>query len=237
MADAHSSTTKRCSKCRETKPIDSFGFQKIRKDGRNPWCRACKSVAGKEFEVRYKDRREVQRKAWVGANRDKYNAYQRDYSKNNRAKVHAAWKRWREKNPDKVRQWSLADYSRNRAARLAANKAYREANKEKVREASLKWRAANKELLTLHKRAYKARKRSAEGRFTPQDIEQLKKMQRNKCACCSGKLIEFHIDHRTPLSRGGTNDPTNLQLLCPPCNLRKHDKDPIDFMQSEGFLL
>ena len=40
-----------------------------------------------------------------------------------------------------------------------------------------------------------------------------------------------------PLARGGTNQRTNLQLLCPPCNLSKSAKDPIDFMQSRGFLL
>jgi hypothetical protein len=29
----------------------------------------------------------------------------------------------------------------------------------------------------------------------------------------------------------------NVQLLCPPCNLKKHAKDPIQFMQERGFLL
>jgi hypothetical protein len=30
-----------------------------------------------------------------------------------------------------------------------------------------------------------------------------------------------HFDHIVPLSLGGTNDPTNFQLLCKPCNLKK----------------
>lgn len=29
-------------------------------------------------------------------------------------------------------------------------------------------------------------------------------------------------DHKTPLSRGGTNDPDNVQVLCRGCNSRKH---------------
>jgi hypothetical protein len=52
---------------------------------------------------------------------------------------------------------------------------------------------------------------------------------RGRCALClrditgllaSGK--EQHIDHIVALANGGTNDPTNLQYLCPSCNLAKH---------------
>ncbi|MEC0328695.1 HNH endonuclease signature motif containing protein [Paenibacillus macerans] len=31
----------------------------------------------------------------------------------------------------------------------------------------------------------------------------------------------FHIDHKTPLSKGGTNDEDNLQVLCGKCNMSK----------------
>ncbi|MGO9838526.1 MAG: HNH endonuclease [Polyangiaceae bacterium] len=31
----------------------------------------------------------------------------------------------------------------------------------------------------------------------------------------------YHVDHIVPLDLGGTNDPTNLQLLCAACNLVK----------------
>ena len=46
--------------------------------------------------------------------------------------------------------------------------------------------------------------------------------QRWKCNHC-GKDIrdENHVDHILPLAKGGSNDMDNLQLLCPPCNLRK----------------
>jgi hypothetical protein len=46
------------------------------------------------------------------------------------------------------------------------------------------------------------------------------------CADC-GINITFrleatqHIDHIVPLARGGTNNLSNLQLLCEPCNLKK----------------
>jgi 5-methylcytosine-specific restriction endonuclease McrA len=39
------------------------------------------------------------------------------------------------------------------------------------------------------------------------------------------------------LSRGGSNDISNIELLCERCNLRKHAKDPIDWAQENGLLV
>lgn len=63
--------------------------------------------------------------------------------------------------------------------------------------------------------------------------------KRCRCAVCKASIegAAYHLDHIKPLARGGGNDPSNLQLLCPPCNLSKSAKDPIDFMQSRGYLL
>ena len=44
------------------------------------------------------------------------------------------------------------------------------------------------------------------------------------CQACGAKAAdgaELHIDHIHPVSKGGTNDPTNLQALCRDCNIGK----------------
>ena len=56
---------------------------------------------------------------------------------------------------------------------------------------------------------------------------------RDKGTCCncfadiSGLLNTngiIHLDHIIPLNKGGTNDTTNIQLLCSNCNLNKKDR-------------
>ncbi|MDN5053058.1 HNH endonuclease signature motif containing protein [Aliarcobacter butzleri] len=54
--------------------------------------------------------------------------------------------------------------------------------------------------------------------------------EKGRCANCgcdlSGTIAinnKINIDHIIPLTKGGTNDPTNLQILCSTCNKKKYN--------------
>jgi 5-methylcytosine-specific restriction endonuclease McrA len=69
-------------------------------------------------------------------------------------------------------------------------------------------------------------------------IAKLFLLQRKKCTICRRSIeAGYHVDHITALAKGGKHEPWNIQLLCATCNVRKSAKDPIEYMQSRGYLL
>ena len=152
-----------------------------------------------------------------------------------------------------IRDW----YYRNREARKATQAAWHEKNKSwrnkdalenyyanqaEWRERNKRWAKANPEKMRAFVAASDAKRRAAKvgstGHWTEKDVQALFLKQRGCCAVCRCKLDKsFHRDHIIALASGGSNDKSNLQLLCKSCNSRKHKKDPITFMQENGFLL
>ena len=83
----------------------------------------------------------------------------------------------------------------------------------------------------------RARRRQVDGYHSADDIALIRLRQRNRCVYCSVTLNRYHVDHIVPLIRGGSNWPSNLQLLCARCNQRKHCQKPEVFARKMGFLL
>lgn len=55
-----------------------------------------------------------------------------------------------------------------------------------------------------------------------------------RCAYCRTLLPKgYHIDHKMPVSRGGTNDLSNLHLTCPRCNMVKGALTHEEFLVSK----
>jgi len=63
--------------------------------------------------------------------------------------------------------------------------------------------------------------------------DNIKKYGTLTCYLCL-KAIEFrkdHLEHKTPLSRGGTNAIENLDIACQHCNNTKHTKTEAEFRE------
>ena len=74
------------------------------------------------------------------------------------------------------------------------------------------------------------RERGGGPRYSDDDIAYLRADQDDRCAYCDCELDGAgHIDHMTPLAKGGTNERGNLVLACFQCNTEKHAKTAHDY--------
>lgn len=153
-----------------------------------------------------------------------------------REKDHARAKEWRDNNPERVREIARQTYRNNPKHYLKKSKAWRVRNPERWKKMQSDWRRANPERISQLNAKRRALDANADGKLTPADVRRITATQKGRCACCKKKR-RLSVDHIIPLSKGGTNWPNNIQMLCRPCNSAKHDIDPITFMQGRGYLL
>jgi 5-methylcytosine-specific restriction endonuclease McrA len=100
--------------------------------------------------------------------------------------------------------------------------AYYEKHKQKFIEKAKKADKENVYQRRTRTALRRARKAKAGGSYTRHDIERLLISQASKCNGCGCDIsIKFEVDHITPISRGGDNNISNIQLLCRPCNAQK----------------
>jgi len=95
---------KTCASCKVSKPLDDYGQDKRRGDGKNPYCKDCiniKSRARYGADVERRTSRAQRIQAWRAANPEKV----REYAAKSRAK-----------NKDKIRARKAAEYAENKDA-------------------------------------------------------------------------------------------------------------------------
>lgn len=127
-------------------------------------------------------------------------------------------RRWSKAHPEERRAAKRLYYARHREQHKAVMAAYHEAHPEVLRAKS---------------NAYRARVRHAEGRFTSAEWLRLVERYEGKCAYC-GEGGPLEVDHRVPLSRGGTNAIDNLLPACRSCNGRKHQLTEAEYRARLG---
>lgn len=159
---------------------------------------------------------------WRAENKDKAKASYTKYREENREKVRLSVKARYDADPEKMKQC---------VARWQAN------NQKKVKEDHSAWGKRNRDKTRVYN--HNRRLRVGDGVLSAGIVKRLGAMQKWKCACCNADLTKeaYHLDHMMPLALGGENIDANMQLICVPCNLSKHAKHPINFMQSRGMLL
>lgn len=246
-----------CSSCTTEKSKTEFQKVKANKDGLSGQCRYCLGIKKRARYAKNAETERARAKAWAEANPEKVAATRKKYNQENPERISELRKASAERNKEKrlargrawyaanseykigrVKEWRANNLDRANAAcraRYAANPAIFSARCKEYRE-------KNPLLVAALKRKYKTTKRGAEGAHTGKDVDAIFQRQRGMCANCKKKLFKsgekkFHVDHVISLAKGGSNWPSNIQCLCPVCNLRKSDKDPEAWAKENGRLL
>lgn len=173
-------------------------------------------------------------RAWREAHPDKVAAYTASYYKLNREQSIASAKAWQVRNPEKVVARNAAAYRKSdRTKRNAAHAAWIKAHPGKRDAWRSAWNAAHPDAKRISHQNRRARKKKNGGKLSQGLVAKLLKLQCGMCACCREPLgIDYHLDHRVPLARGGAHEDANMQLLTKKCNLQKGAKSLEEFMQS-----
>ncbi len=200
-----------------------------------------------------KKRRSAYSREWAKRNPERQKLLAKKSENRNRSKINERVRQRRARDVEKARKRARIRYQNNIEMERKRRRDHYTQNAEKQRSYSQKWRRLHRVAVLSSLRSWRknnpekmraasslrrARLSSAQGTHTASDIVNIKTSQKGRCIYCKGRFgSKYHVDHVVPISRGGRNDKSNIQILCAPCNLKKHNKDPIAFAQSLGMML
>ena len=129
-------------------------------------------------------------------------------------------KAWHKANPEQY-QASKTQWGRdNPAKKSASNKKWAKKNPDKLRAKDSKRRALKRSQLGLW------------WGLIPQLIPAMLQMQNDSCAYCRRPFGEegYHLEHMTPIARGGSHGFDNVVLAHPQCNQQKGKKTREEYL-------
>lgn len=205
---------KTCSKCGRQLPatFEYFHRDGSASDGWCTQCKACKNAYCAQYREEHREMLAGKQREYHWRNRDERLKRKRAYHAANRETENARRRRLRQQNQKR---------------RQAYQRQYYQQNREYYMEYRRQWAKHNPDRLRIYNNRRRARLLAAEGSHTAEDIQRIGNSQGWRCWYCQEDCRDnYHVEHRVPLSRGGSNDPSNIVISCPTCNLSKRDKLP-----------
>lgn len=215
--------TKTCSACGRILTLDHFSVDRSMKDGLAYRCKDCLRISNKNWRETNKDLKKIQSKIYRDANKEKEAArakkYREDHKESIAQKKHDQYVANPTPTKTRAKEWRINNPER----KSAANQEWAKVNPEKDRNSKRKWKSENPERTAAAGARRRARKLGS--RIEIVDRKLVLARSNSICYLC-GKIIydKLHIDHITPLARGGSETMDNLASTHARCNFSKRDK-------------
>lgn len=244
---------KYCGACKRRLPVEMFCRNRSKKDGLTTECKECTAAYRNRPDAaerqRERDARRYEKNwsdpQWVEGHlakaRERYREDPEKILRRNREsrkryaeRVKKANAAWAARNPQKIKQYKAAYRLRNLDKIRARTAAYYREHPDRVKQIKRKWAKNNPGLCRAHCVARRARMKSVEigdPRPVKAFYRHVKECKRIKCHYCNAVVpkSDRHVDHMTPLSRGGRHAVDNLCCACQSCNQRKSTKTAEEF--------
>lgn len=232
---------KRCNRCQIVKLFEAFNRDAPKPNGRSRRCKACEKelrAVGKPPSVVIPEGRKKCGKCQQVKRLDDFHKYKK--SRDGRAQNCRVCKT---KSRGKVRQ-TVGELNRYHAPigfRFCANLKCPESNPQNISnfyKLGSRFSGLCKKCKVVNNRVYGRLRRSrlynSAGSHTQKDVLAKLELQGGLCYYCSAKLTEadHHVDHKIPISNGGTQWPANICCACPRCNQRKGSKNFWEFLST-----
>lgn len=234
-------SVKLCRTCQRTLPATSeyFHRDKHSKDGLCFYCKECNKAKRKAYYAQNTEKAIAYSKQYVAEHRDETARYQNQYAKVHKEEL----KLYKEEYSRLHRKGEIKPIIGKRES----NRLYREANRAELAWKSSQYYAQHREERLAYHKKYnqtergiiakrvrshnrRALKKQAKGSHTAAQLYELYQKQEGKCFYCKKELghsrNSWHGDHYIPLSKGGSNDISNIVIACPTCNHKKNAKLP-----------
>jgi hypothetical protein len=205
------SQEKRCKTCGIIKPLNDFyKGTKTCVDGYFGNCKQCCQINQKIYRSTHKEAINNRHKEYRKTHKNEINIAIYKWQNKNRERHLENRKKWRDKNREK----------NNAIARL-----YYNANREIIHETQHKWAKSNPDKINEKKNRRRARKYNG----TVEIFRNVDIFERDKwiCQLCKKKVnkrlkaphpLSPSLDHIVPLSKGGSHERKNVQLVHLLCN-------------------
>lgn len=173
--------TKICMKCKQEKPIDEFGNQAAKIDGKSIYCKSCHQEIRSDWYNRNKEKQRELSKNWASNNTERLRELQRIHYAKNNEKYTEKRKRMYEKHREKRIEYARQAKQKNRELHTQ----YQRLREAKRMRSCPKW--ANREVMNeIYRKAKEMQKQDG----IPRHVDHIIPLQHS---LVSGLHCEFNL--------------------------------------------